>query len=55
MLTEFHLPLLVEYYASAHPHLGYAFTALTLLVGRQEDHPACKNLAPKRFSHGSSY
>ena len=22
---------------------GYAFSALTLLVGRQEEHPACKN------------
>jgi len=26
------------FYASAHP----AFSALTLLVGRQEGHPACK-------------
>jgi len=23
--------------------LGLAFSALTLLVGRQEGHPACKN------------
>jgi len=23
----------------------YAFTALTLLVGRQEGHPACKKLS----------
>jgi len=23
----------------------YAFSALTLLVGRQEGHPACKNLS----------
>jgi len=23
--------------------LIYAFSALTLLVGRQEEHPACKN------------
>ena len=23
----------------------YAFSALTLLVGRQEEHPACKNLS----------
>jgi len=25
--------------------LGYAFSALTLLVGRQEGHPTCKNLS----------
>ena len=25
------------------PYLTYAFSALTLLVGRQEGHPACKN------------
>ena len=24
---------------------GYAFSALTLLVGRQEGHPACKKLS----------
>jgi len=24
---------------------GYAFSALTLLVGRQKGHPACKNLS----------
>jgi len=23
----------------------YSFSALTLLVGRQEEHPACKNLS----------
>jgi len=28
------------------PHLhNYAFSALTLLVGRQEGHPACKKLS----------
>ena len=26
-------------------HFVYAFSALTLLVGRQEGHPACKNLS----------
>jgi len=25
--------------------LGFAFSALKLLVGRQEGHPACKNSA----------
>jgi len=29
------------------------FSALTLLVGRQEEHPACKKFAPKLLSHGS--
>jgi len=24
-------------------YIGYAFITLTLLVGRQEEHPACKN------------
>jgi len=23
--------------------MGFAFSALALLVGRQEEHPACKN------------
>jgi len=32
------LVLLLFYY-------GYAFSALTLLVGRQEGHPACKKLS----------
>jgi len=27
--------------------LGIAFSALTLLVGRQEGHPACKKLSGK--------
>jgi len=26
-------------------HVFYAFSALTLLVGRQEGHPACKKLS----------
>jgi len=25
--------------------VGHAFSALTLLVGRQEEHPACKKLS----------
>jgi len=25
--------------------LGFAFSALSLLVGRQEEHPACKKLS----------
>jgi len=28
-----------------HELIHYAFSALTLLVGRQEGHPACKNLS----------
>ena len=29
----------------AHAHVLLAFSALTLLVGRQEGHPACKKLS----------
>ena len=28
-----------------HIHVFHAFSALTLLVGRQEEHPACKKLS----------
>jgi len=28
----------------------FAFSALTLLVGRQEGHPACKNLVVERVA-----
>ena len=28
-----------------------AFSALTLLVGRQERHPACKKLSGERITH----
>jgi len=30
---------------SLHIHAVYAFSALTLLFGRQEGHPACKKLS----------
>jgi len=30
---------------SAHDILSLAFSALTLLVGRQEGHPACKKMS----------
>jgi len=33
----------VSLYFCAHVFIYYAFSALTLLVGRQEGHPACKN------------
>ena len=33
------------YYASSVNREGVAFSALTLLVGRQEGHPACKKLS----------
>jgi len=29
-----------------------AFSALTLLVGRQEEHPACKNLSDELLAIG---
>ena len=34
-----------------HSFIWFAFSALTLLVGRQEGHPACKNLMV-RYWHG---
>jgi len=38
-----HLSLSVTFYASAACIMCFAFSALTLLVGHQEEHPACKN------------
>jgi len=35
----------VVYYNFPHTFVPYAFSALTLLVGRQEGHPACKKLS----------
>ena len=32
-----------------------AFSALTLLVGQQEGHPACKNLVIKVYEYSSSH
>jgi len=32
-----------------------SFNALTLSVGQQEGHRACKNFAPKPLSHGMWY
>ena len=32
----------VDHYIFRHAFSAYAFSALTLLVGRQEGHPACK-------------
>jgi len=34
----------VVYYNFRHTFVPYAFSALTLLVGRQKGHPACKKL-----------
>jgi len=41
--TAFKVPSLTYLCAVNLPHV--AFSALTLLVGRQEGHPACKNLS----------
>jgi len=38
-------------YAMGYVCLCFAFSALTLLVGRQEEHPACKNWVV-RYWHG---
>jgi len=35
--------LIVHGVSSACIYIRYAFSAFTLLVGRQEEHPACKN------------
>jgi len=37
--------LVLKYYQKYYAFSAYAFRALTLLVGRQEGHPACKNLS----------
>jgi len=34
-----------QYFFAIAEHLVNAFSALTLLVGRQEGHPACKKLS----------
>jgi len=36
---------LIYSYRSIYQHMWNAFSALTLLVGRQEGHPACKKLS----------
>jgi len=41
LVIEYGLPLLFTFIVST----GNAFSALTLLVGRQEGHPACKKLS----------
>jgi len=38
------IALLLQQISVAVGWLGVAFSALTLLVGRQEEHPACKKL-----------
>jgi len=40
-----HVYSLYYYYYMAVPDSYLAFSALTLLVGRQEGHPACKKLS----------
>jgi len=35
----------VTAFTCMHQKIIYAFSALTLLVGRQEGHPACKKLS----------
>jgi len=39
LFASISLELLVQFH---HFYVTYAFSALTLLVGRQEGHPACK-------------
>jgi len=54
MCTAKHVALLMEqgeryFYIFVYEFI--AFSALTLLVGRQEEHPACKNQVV-RYWHG---
>jgi len=42
---QFEKKNLIIYYNFWHTLFPYAFSALTLLVGRQEEHPACKKLS----------
>jgi len=34
----------ILHFIHAHMHTFFPFSALTLLVGRQEEHPVCKKL-----------
>ena len=36
--------VLLPFFSSVNSPFSFPFSALTLLVGRQEGHPACKNL-----------
>jgi len=33
-----------------HEFMSHAFSALTLLVGRQEEHPACKKMSDEMLA-----
>jgi len=43
--TDAHSTFLMPYHFTLTDRLDYAFSALMLLVGRQEGHPACKKLS----------
>ena len=48
LFCSFQLAVSLSYYSvylSVHSNLFFAFSALTLLVGWQERHPACKKLS----------
>jgi len=44
-MPAFSLVLVLFFYFTSHTSQIFAFNALTLLVGRQEGHPACKKLS----------
>jgi len=48
LFASISLELLVQFH---HFYVTYAFSALTLLVGRQEGHPACKKPSGGALAH----
>jgi len=46
------LSTVVSMYIFLYVYSNTAFSALTLLVGRQEGHPACKKLSVVGYWHG---
>jgi len=43
LVSKTHVPVMLVIFSSCLNVVKVAFSALTLLVGRQEGHPACKN------------
>jgi len=45
---------LITFLHLLHGPLPFAFSGLPLLVGRQEEHPACKKLSDKMLEQGAN-
>jgi len=56
MTSLFSMPgkFIIYHYSRDFNRLDTTFTALTLLVGRQKEHPACKTLSDEVL-HGYQY